>query len=273
MGNPTFQQAWSSIDQAADPAYFVRFMDRFYGAEGADDDPDHYRERIALLAVKPGQRLLEVGCGAGGSVRMLARLAGPAGRVVGVDNSATMVAAERRAAGLGLPVEYRVADAHALPFADATFDGCCSGGVFEVLDDPRRALAEMARVAAPGGRVVVNAEDAGTQAVDGPDRTITRRILDYHRDHELNGGIGHQLYGLFKGVGLADITVIPSTWVETEYSPVLRDWLGGIAAAAQAAGAITAAECVAWGEQAEAADRAGRFFSALTFYAVGGRKP
>src|SRR5690242_15676931 len=133
MSRPTFQRAWSSIDQAADPAYYVRFMDNFH-ADG-DDNPRDYARHLAAIEPQPGQRLLDVGSGTGGLSRVLARRVGLAGAVAGVDNSATMVAtAEERAAGLGLPLTYRVADAHTLPFADASFDGCISGGVFEVLD-------------------------------------------------------------------------------------------------------------------------------------------
>ena len=272
MGRPTFQRAWSTIDQAEDPAYYVRFMDNM--RPDGDDDLRYYGRLLATLAPQPGERLLDVGCGAGGAARVLARIVGPTGAVIGVDNSATMIGvAERRAAGLELPVAYQVADGHHLPFADASFDACTSSGAFEVVDYPRRVLAEMARVVRPGGRVVVNAEDAGTQAIDGADPALTRRILDWHRDHELNGGIGHQLFGLFRELGLADVEVTASTMVDLAYGPVARDWLGGIAQNARAAGAITAAELTTWLGQVAAADRAGRFFSALTFFAVRGRKP
>ncbi|MGN6757163.1 MAG: methyltransferase domain-containing protein [Thermomicrobiales bacterium] len=272
MSRPTFQQAWSNIDEAEDPAYYVRFMDNM--RPDGDDDPRYFGRLLATLEPQPGERIIEIGCGSGGAARVLAGVVGPGGAVVGVDNSATMIAAaERRAAGRGLPVTYRVADGHRLPFADASFDACASWGVFEVVDDPRQVLSEMVRVTRPGGRVVVNAEDAGTQVVDGADPALTRRIFDWHRDHELNGGIGHQLFGLFKELVLTGIEVIPGTLVDLAYGPLARDWLGGIAANAQVAGVITAAELATWQEQVAAADRAGRFFSAITFFAVRGRKP
>lgn len=272
MNRPTFQRAWSTIDEADDPVYYVQFMDNV--RPDGDDNPRYFSQLLAALDPQPGQQLLEVGCGAGGASRVLARIVGPTGAVVGVDNSATMIAAAKeRAANLELSLTYQVADGHHLPFADASFDACTSQGVLEVVNDPPQVLAEMVRVTRSGGRVVVSAEDAGTQAVDGAERAITRRILDYHRDHELNGGIGHQLFGLVKTLGLEEVEVIPSTMVDLTYGPLMRDWLGGIAENAQAAGAVTAEELSAWQDQVAAADRAGQFFSALTFYTVYGRKP
>ena len=114
---PSFKQGWSAIDQAGDPAGYVRFLDAHRG--GRDDDPEHYRAAFDLLDAQEGERILDVGCGTGGETRALAPRLGAAGRLVGVDRSATMIAVAReRAAGLDLPVEYRVADAHRLPFAD-----------------------------------------------------------------------------------------------------------------------------------------------------------
>ena len=75
-----------------------------------------------LLAPQPGDHLLDAGCGAGADVFALAALVGPTGQVVGVDRSAVMVAqARERAAGSGLPVDFRVGDITALDFPDNTF--------------------------------------------------------------------------------------------------------------------------------------------------------
>src|SRR5690348_123015 len=81
----------------------------------------HSSTVCALLDVHAGDDILDVGCGTGDDTRALAHLVGRSGRITGVDSSATMIAeARRRAAGLDLPVEYRVANAQHLPFADNT---------------------------------------------------------------------------------------------------------------------------------------------------------
>ena len=110
------------------------------------------RNIAGQLQIKEGQRILDVGCGIGDAVQTLALLVGDTGRVVGLDNSALMIEeARKRTDGVSLPVDFRVGDAQQLTFADQTFDGCRADRVFMYLDDPRRALTEMIRVARSGG--------------------------------------------------------------------------------------------------------------------------
>lgn len=93
-----------------------------------------------------GKEALEVGCGTG---LILGRVAPLAARAVGIDLSPGMLA-EARARGL----DVHEADAHALPFADASFDVAYSFKVLAHVPQWERALAEMARVLRPGGRLI-----------------------------------------------------------------------------------------------------------------------
>ncbi len=102
--------------------------------------------------LRPGQRVLDVGCGTGVHARAAARRVGPTGRVVGVDPNEGMLAV---AAGSPEPVRWRRGTAEALPFPDGSFDHVVSGFVLMFLTDRTRALAQMARVLTPGGRLTV----------------------------------------------------------------------------------------------------------------------
>src|SRR3954470_7889249 len=83
---------------------------------------------LAELALRPGQRVLDVGSGLGQLTRGMARQVGPAGRVVGVERSEEQLGEARRLAeraGNGAPVEFRPGDARQLPLRDdewGTFD-------------------------------------------------------------------------------------------------------------------------------------------------------
>lgn len=104
-------------------------------------------------------RILDVGIGTGVDLEDLAVRA-PAGpvHVVGVDLSLGMLRlcrARRRPPRPALSVDLLLADAHALPFADATFDAVLHVGATGSFRDPKTALAEMARVARPGAPIVV----------------------------------------------------------------------------------------------------------------------
>src|SRR5262249_24707345 len=113
------------------------------------------RQMLALGPVGKGDRVLDVGCGIGIEAARLAQRAGPAGRVVGIDANAALIAeACRRAAGAGASVEYAVMDARRLEFPDGAFDLCRAERVLRYIEQPERAVREMARVVRPGGRVV-----------------------------------------------------------------------------------------------------------------------
>lgn len=100
----------------------------------------------------PGDRLLDVACGTGVVARAAADRVAPNGTVTGVDLNQAMLAVARRVAP---HIDWRHGDAAALPFGDDAFDVVtCQAAVF-FFPDPTGALAEMARVTRPGGRVVV----------------------------------------------------------------------------------------------------------------------
>ena len=170
---PTY--AWTNIDRTADPGTFVGYLDAISGLDFARA---YKQQTFALLGLRRGDRVLDVGCGTGDDARALAQIVGPTGRVVGLDASAAMIdEARQRSDGLGLPLEFLVGDAHRLDFADATFDGARADRTFQHLEDPERALAELARVTRPDGAVVVAGPDWGTLIVDAPDQVTTRRVL------------------------------------------------------------------------------------------------
>jgi ubiquinone/menaquinone biosynthesis C-methylase UbiE len=117
-------------------------------------------KRIArlLLALSPGDGVLDIACGTGNFTRDFARTVGPEGLVVGIDVSETMLARAVRdtaAADLDDRIAYMRADASALPFQGKSFDAVCCFAALHLFADPLGALDRMMGALTPGGRIAI----------------------------------------------------------------------------------------------------------------------
>jgi arsenite methyltransferase len=114
----------------------------------------HY---LDLVALQPGEEVLDLGSGSGTDVFCAARLVGEAGRVVGVDMTDEQLGkAARLRDQEGFPqVEFVEAHIEELPFEDASFDAVLSNGVINLSPVKGRVFAEAARVLRPGGRLAI----------------------------------------------------------------------------------------------------------------------
>lgn len=178
---------------------------RWIGMPDFDDEVEAVARRLSLA---PGDTVLDVACGHGNFTVELARRVGPEGLVIGLDISAAMLAraaARVRRTGLANVLLVR-GDALALPLADAAFAAVnCAGGLHQ-MPDLDRALAEMARVAAPGARLA-----ASTFAQSGAEprgwRGWAARRLALHFVPERR--LAHAL----EGAGLHDVrTEMAGAW-------------------------------------------------------------
>jgi len=143
-----------------------RFYDD-YGRKLEWSDPFEGKAKARaaeLLALGPGERVLELGVGTGRFQAHACERAGPEGLVVGLDLSATMLGLSREAAAGARLVR---ADASRLPFPPATFDAVFSAYTLDLLPRPliEATLAEVRRVLRPDGRAVLCSLTEGRSAV------------------------------------------------------------------------------------------------------------
>jgi len=108
---------------------------------------------IDRAKAKPGERILDVGCGCGGTSVALAQQVAPSGFVLGVDISAPMLTYARQIAPQGLPLEFVLADATVHPFDPGTFDVLVSRFGVMFFAEPAVSFANMRRALRPDGRV------------------------------------------------------------------------------------------------------------------------
>jgi ubiquinone/menaquinone biosynthesis C-methylase UbiE len=172
--------AGATKEQAAQDHY-----DRWAGAYGRSRLlPSLQKKALAELRPAPGDRFLDVACGAGA---LVVEVAPGVERAVGVDLSEGMLALARaRLAGAEaeLPnVELVQAPSDALPFDDASFTALACTTALHHFPDPQRSIDEMARVLAPGGRLVL-----GDAARD----LVTTKVVDFLQRRFEKGHVGLQ---------------------------------------------------------------------------------
>jgi len=225
----------------------------FQNLEARGKSPDEVAARaeyLDLLGLRPGQRVLDVGCGSGVVTRDVALRVSPGGHAVGVDPSAEFLTIARtlaREAGLNAVAEFREGSALALPFADGEFDVALAATVLAHVPGGAAAVPEMARVVRPGGRVGIFDFDGDSLIISHPDRALTRRIVAAFSDHAaVDGWLVRRLPGLLRQAGLTNVAT--RAFLPLEQDP---DGFYGRAAlravdVARQTGAITESEREGW---------------------------
>ena len=110
---------------------------------------------FSLGRLSPGERVLDVGCGAGTDTLVAAQMVTPNGHVTGIDMTPEMLAKARGAAAemTTANVEFVEGDVEQLPFADQSFDVVISNGVIDLIPDKDAVFSGLFRVLRPGGRI------------------------------------------------------------------------------------------------------------------------
>ncbi|UUU43385.1 class I SAM-dependent methyltransferase [Streptomyces sp. NBC_00162] len=135
-------------------------VQEFFGARAADwdrkfpEDAPAFATAVAEFGLRPGDRVLDAGCGTGRALTPLRAAVGPAGIVLGADLTPQMLAAAQRA-GRAAQGALLLTDVARLPLRDGTLDAVFAAGLIAHLPDPAANLRELARVVRPGGRLAL----------------------------------------------------------------------------------------------------------------------
>lgn len=229
--------------------------------------PDVIEQRRVVrtaLALRPGDRVLDVGVGPGLLAAEMAAEVGPDGRVCGIDISDSMLAiAGTRAEVPGGPtIELELGSAGRIPHGAETFDVVVSTQVLEYVDDVAGALDEIRRVLRPAGRVIVLDTDWASIVWRSSDEQRMSRVLTAFEEHLTDPHLPRTLGDTLEKAGftVTHLQVVPL--LNAGYDP--RTYSAGlvdiVSAFVPGHADIAQEEAVAWAEDLRSLG-AGYFFS------------
>jgi ubiquinone/menaquinone biosynthesis C-methylase UbiE len=261
-----FADAWIQVDATEDPAFFIGLLDATRAGllERARQSPSSF---FATLSLQPGHRVLDVGCGTGDFLRLLAPLVSP-GDAVGVDLSETMIAEARSRQATAGNLSFQLGDVQALVFEDAGFDRVLASQVLLHVSDPAAALGEVTRVLAKRGLLSISEIDWNTISVESTDRQLARRFTALACEELRNGLIVRRLPSMLRELGFANIDIRPE--IAVSWQPdAFHDWfvkpsMGHFVRT----GGFTADEAEWFMRDLDELAAQGRYFSARTNYTI-----
>lgn len=220
----------------------------------------------AALAARPGQDVLDVGCGPGFYAAEIREDVGASGSIVGIDASEAMLAIASHRCEAHDNVRFQQASATSLPVEDTSFDAALSVQVLEYVTDVAAALAEIHRSLRRGGRVVIWDIDWSTVSWYTEDQSRMRRVLDAWDEHLADPALPRRLSALSLSAGFDDVTMYAHPFATNSFDPqtyggalvpLLKDFVIG-------RNGISADEAEAWETEQRALDDQGRFFFSCT---------
>jgi len=179
------------------------------------------REVLRILALRPGEHVVDIGAGPGLLAAEIAAAVGPDGRVHAVEPSESMraLAAGRARPAGAAPVEISAGSVAALPLPDASVDVAVSTQVFEYVEDVPGALAEVHRVLRPGGRLLVLDTDWDSIVWHSRDQARTARILAAWDEHLVDPHLPRTLAPALRAAGFTDVRTQVLPLLNVGYDP------------------------------------------------------
>ena len=229
----------------------------------------------AALALRPGERVLEIGCGNGLMAFEMAESVSPSGAVSGVDISAEMVGMARRVCASLSNVEFTEANAIDLPFANGSFDVVTITQCLCLVPDVGQAVGEAARVLKSGGRAVILETDWDTLVWNSTDPLLMERVTGIYKAVYVDARLPRRLSKLLKKSGLEirardQFAILNWTFDPDTFS---GHQIGFIRALADSNHLLSASEIDAWAQSIRDAGDVDEYFFSLDRYIFTAVKP
>ena len=184
--------------------------------------PEIVRQRqhtLNKLSVKPGEKILDVGCGVGFLAYEIALLTGDSGKVFGIDKNPDMISHANNRCKTLRNTEFSEANADDLPFQEESFDAACCTQVLLYLNDIDQVLSGIKRILKPTGRIIIVETDWRGIVINSDYNSITRKIFSAWDATVPSPNLPVRLGPLLVNNGFRNIDVEPIPILNTEYTP------------------------------------------------------
>ena len=203
MDTESVPTGFQNVDKTGESDYFIEYL-KFVDSvpEFRSIKDRNYR----ALGLRPGDRVLDAGCGLGFDTYRIGALVGAQGTVIGLDSSTSMLYAAQSLIQNDLNhVTFMHGDIRNPDFEENFFDAIYVERLLQISPDPREIVTQLIRILKPGGTLVITEPDWGTMALDPGDRETIRSLISFCADSFPDGWTGRKLHRYFTESGLDTI--------------------------------------------------------------------
>ncbi|HVV67624.1 MAG TPA: methyltransferase domain-containing protein [Gammaproteobacteria bacterium] len=257
-----------SLDDSPIADYLIKSMDIMLSLASIQQIK---KESINLLNLKPGQKVLEAGCGLSNEVELMAGMVGEEGRVIAIDTSHRMLEiAKSRVKSTNIifqnmPVE-------AIEYPDNFFSACHADRLLVSHQNYDEIFVEMLRVLKPGGNISITDVDASTLVIT-PYTSTTKIVIDQILSSFVNPTMGRKLLNIFSLHNLHDIKIRVNLSTIEDFKTLEKIFdFHAILKSCVKEGKLSEQDVNFWYDLMEMASQKKRFLYCITFFTVSGIK-